>query len=100
MYLVHLVHIDGADYTSLHLQEFTFASGALFGDKLCHFIEVVDDDILEGSEFFTVTLSSFEPAFQAGGSMQATVTINPDPADSKFTLNSVAYHVMFTVHSR
>lgn len=86
---------DGADYTSFQLQQFTFSSGAQFGDKLCHFTAVVDDDILEGNEYFIVFLSSFEPAFLADGSLQATVTINPDPADCKLAariVNSYTEH--------
>ncbi len=63
---------------------------------MCHTIAVVNDDILEGSEVFTVTLSSNEPAFLGNGSTQATVTINPDPADCKLTLKSAGFVSTYT----
>ena len=75
---------DGADYTSFQLEPLIFFSGAQAGDELCYFIPVVDDDILENSEFFFITLSSNELAFMGSVSTEAIVTINPDPADGKF----------------
>ena len=79
--------IDVADYTAFQFVPFTFLSGVQAGDEQCHFTPVVDDDILEDSESFFVTLSSNEPAFLGSSSTQATVTINPDPADSMLTFN-------------
>jgi hypothetical protein len=70
-----------ADYTAFQFVSFTFLSGAQAGEEQCHFTPVVDDDILENSESFSITLFSSEPAFLESSSTQATVTINADPAD-------------------
>ena len=59
----------------------TFDAGTVSGTEQCYSITIVDDDILENNETLSVTLSSNEPAFSL---VQATVTINHDPADCEF----------------
>lgn len=61
----------------------TFDEGAASGDEQCHRVAITDDNILEDSEVFFVTLTSNEPAFLGNNLTRATVTINPDPADCK-----------------
>ena len=78
------IYPGGTDYTSLQLEPLTFFSGAQAGDERCHFIQVVDDNILEDSELIFITLSSDEPAFLGSVSTEAVVVINPDPADGEF----------------
>ena len=88
--------IDVADYTAFQFVPFTFSNGAQAGDEQCHFTPVVDDDILEDSESFFVTLLSTEPAFLGSSSTQATVTINPDPADGTLSFKCVSINHMCT----
>ena len=59
----------------------TFDEGSVSGDKQCYQVVIIDDDLVEGNENFTVTLTSPEPALLGSILSRATVTINPDPAD-------------------
>jgi hypothetical protein len=61
----------------------TFDAGTLSGTEQCYTVVIMDDNILENNETFSVTLSSNEPAFSR---VQATVTINHDPADCEYMI--------------
>ena len=60
-----------------------FEVGSVSGDEQCYDVVIIDDSVVEDSEIFFVTLSFPEPALILS---QATVTINPDPADGKLKL--------------
>ena len=69
------------DYVSIQLEPITFKSGSVFGDVDCYSVTIVDDELFEFAENFTVVLSSLEPAFQE---TRATVIIHPDDNDRKY----------------
>jgi hypothetical protein len=46
-------------------------------------VVIIDDSLVEDNETFVITLTSPEPALIGSILSQATVTINPDPADGK-----------------
>ena len=81
-----LFFTDTEDFISFPFVPLTFNDGSISGDEQCHLVIITNDNILEGSEVFFVRLTSPEPAFLGSNLTQATVTINPDPADSEFTL--------------
>ena len=59
--------------------------GAVYGNELCYNVTIINDNILEEDEVFFVLLSSTEPAFLGSNFMQATVTINHDPANCEYS---------------
>ncbi len=50
--------IGGADYTSLSFLTLTFPEGSSVGDSRCTAIVITDDDAVENTESFTVSLST------------------------------------------
>ena len=73
-----LLSTDTEDYSAFQFVSLTFNEGAASGNEQCYTITIVDDNILENNETFTVALTSNEPAFNL---IRATVTINHDTAD-------------------
>ena len=76
--MISVLSTDTEDYVAFQFVSLTFDAGTVSGAEQCYTITIVDDNILENNETFSVTLSSNEPAFSL---VQATVTINHDPAD-------------------
>jgi hypothetical protein len=75
--------IDTEDYVAFQLVSLTFDVGSVSGDEQCYDVLIIDDDLVEDNEIFFITLTSPEPALLGIILSQATVTINPDPADGK-----------------
>ena len=75
--------IDTEDYVAFLLVPLTFDKGSVSGDEQCYDVVIIDDDLVEDNEIFFVRLTSPEPALLGSTLSQATVTINPDPADGK-----------------
>ena len=76
-------HTDTEDFIAFSFVPLTFTNGAVYGDEQCYQVLITDDNILEDSEIFFVTLTSPEPAFLGSNLTQAAVLIHPDPADCK-----------------
>jgi hypothetical protein len=74
---------DTEDYVAFQLVSLTFDVGLVSGDEQCYDVVIIDDSFVEDNETFFVTLTSPEPALLGSIISRATVTINPDPADSK-----------------
>ena len=70
--------LGGEDYYSLS-QELSFTSSG--GERHCLTIQIIQDDVVEAIEFFTVTLEN--PVGIAVGNGQTLVTINQDDSDGK-----------------
>lgn len=72
------------DYSAFQFVPLTFDAGSVSGAVQCHVVEIVDDNVLEENETFSVTLSSStEPAFLGSNLTQSMVTIRRDPVDCK-----------------
>ena len=78
---ISILSTDTEDYIAFQFVPLTFNAGTVSGTDECYTITIVNDNVLENNETFSVTLSSNEPAFSL---VQATVTINHDPADCEF----------------
>ena len=87
--LRHISLVDVEDYDAFQFVSLTFDEGAVRRDEQCHTVTITNDDILEDSEVFFVTLTSNEPAFLGNNFTHATVTINPDPADCKYVHTAI-----------
>ncbi len=81
--MLHFILIDTEDYVSFLLVLLTFDEGSISGDEQCYDVVIIDDNLVEDNEIFSVTLTSPEPPLLGIILSQATVTINPDPADGK-----------------
>ena len=77
---------DTEDYIAFQLVPLTFVEGSILGYEQCYDVVILDDSLVEDSEIFFVTLTSPEPVLIGNILSQATVTINPDPADGKLKL--------------
>ena len=86
MYFVISSCTDIADYIAFQFASLTFNASSVFGDEQCHRVLIIDDNVLESSETFFVTLTSPEPAFLGSNLTHTTVTIHPDPADCKLDM--------------
>jgi len=53
-------HAGDRDYSQLTV-DLTFNAGSQAGSNACANISIIDDDILESDEYFTVILSSSDP---------------------------------------
>lgn len=63
----------------------TFASGSSIDSRICTQIEIVNDDILERDETFTLLLMAVdEAAIVASGCSSARVVIVEDASDGMF----------------
>ncbi len=80
---------DTEDYIAFQLVFLTFIEGSVSGDELCYDVTIIDDNLVEDNEMFFITLTSPEPVLIGRTLSQATVTINPDPADSKLLNEAV-----------
>ena len=89
LFFPFFLSIDTEDYSAFQFVPLTFGAGTVSGNEQCYTVAIVDDNILENNETFSVTLSSNEPAFSQ---LQATVTINHDPADCEFMINYLFPH--------
>ena len=73
-----IIATEGLDYLPLSSEcrtlEFTLSNGL---QEQCSYIEILDDSIIEGDEFFTLKLSSANPQVILARS-EATVTIVDD----------------------
>ena len=81
--IIIMLPTDTEDYTAFQFVPLTFIEGSVSGNEQCYTVAIMDDNILENNETFSVTLSSNEPAFNL---TQATVTINHDPADCEYMI--------------
>ena len=79
----HASSTDTEDYIAFQLMPLTFEVGSVSGDEQCYDVVIIDDNVVEDSEIFFVTLTFTEPVLILSC---AIVTINPDPADGKLSL--------------
>ena len=60
-YLLEFPSSDGVDYYSVS-GEFVFSAGSTDGDSECVDVGIINDDVLEATEFFTFALSTNDSA--------------------------------------
>lgn len=68
--------IAGLDYTDISSQELTFIPGGPTEQDIV--VEIIDDDLLEGTEFFLLTVSSQNANTRIGDYGNTTVRIFDD----------------------
>ena len=67
------MYIAPDDYTAVSLQHLTFTSAP---SQMCITVNISEDEVVEPTESFTVTLSSSDPAVQQSLPSSTSVTIN------------------------
>lgn len=82
----------GADYLSLNSEVLNFAPTSSEGiQQQCSYIEILDDDVFEADEQFTVQLSSDNSQVTLTNA-EATITIIDNDDDKATTGKSVSYY--------
>ena len=77
--MLMLYFTDTEDYNAFQLVPLMF-EGSVSGDEQCYDVVIIDDNLVEDSEIFFVTLTSLVHGRILSISR---VTINPDPVDGK-----------------
>lgn len=96
--LSRFVYTGGQDYTGPSQSTLTFIPGQTVGAQRCTDVSVLDDNLIEDDEIFTLSLvvspmDASAVMFVAGQNF-TTITILQDPDDSKsFLLHVILQHL-------
>ena len=74
------------DYNSINVEEIVFTSGQTVNDTQCTPITILDDNVLEDTESFQITLSAMDPFISIPSTQDSIdININEDPLDGSFS---------------
>ena len=74
--------MSGSDYTEVNMTSVVFPVGSENNDTLCVNITIMDDNLIEGDEVFTVTVMSAFDTSQTIGIGVTDVTILDDESNN------------------
>ena len=80
--IVVFCNIASTDYNSISVEEVVFTSGQTVNDTQCTPITIMDDNVLEDTESFRITLSAMDPFVIIPSTQDSIdININEDPQD-------------------